>query len=79
MGDNEIVRIGNGISWGSGGGGCISTVDASIIWAKMSPTTDPPASVNGDDGRAVSPAYINGESGRTILLSNVCATTIINA
>ena len=36
---------------GSGGGEGISTVDASITWAKTTPTTDPQDSVNGESGR----------------------------
>ena len=41
---------GSGSNPGSGGGGGISTVDASIKWYKIPPTTDPPASVNGESG-----------------------------
>ena len=54
MGGNvRVVRgtgrdQGSGINWEIGGGGGISTVDTSIPWAIASPTTDSPASVNGD-------------------------------
>ena len=57
MGDNGGESIGNGRNpvsgrnIGSGGGGVIYKVYASITWYKTSPTTDPPASVNGESGR----------------------------
>ena len=56
MGGNGVGGIGNGrilgsgSSRGSGGGGGISTVDASATWDKTPPTTDPPDSVNGESG-----------------------------
>ena len=46
MGVNEIGGRGTGINRGSGGGGVIYTVAASITWYKTSPTTDPPESIN---------------------------------
>ena len=48
MEGNGIGGIGTEISKGSGGGGGIYKVYASITWAKMDPTTDPPASLNVD-------------------------------
>ena len=57
---------GTGRNLGSGGGGVISTVYASTAWTKTSPTTDPPASVNGD-------------SVRTGVSAIGCATTTLNA
>ena len=71
MGGNGVVGRGNGIIWGSGsnqligGGGGISTVDASITWDKMPPTINPPASVNV-------------ESVRTGILAIGCLTTTLN-
>ena len=50
----------------SGGGGGIYAVDASITWSKMPPTTDTPASVNG-------------ERIRMGVSSIVCSTTTLNA
>ena len=57
IGGNRGGGSGTGKFWGSGsnresgGGEGISTVDASITWAKTPPTTDLPASVNGESGR----------------------------
>ena len=56
---------GTGINIVTGGGGGIYTVDASLTWAKTAPTTDPPASVNG-------------ESGRPSVSGIGCATTTLN-
>ena len=61
-----VLNQGSGSNQGNGGGGGISTVDESITWAKMAPTTNPSASVNG-------------ESGRPGVLSIGCATTNLNA
>ena len=55
-GRNRLIGVGEGIS----------TVDSSITWAKMTPTTDPPASANG-------------YSGHTGVLAIGIATTTLNA
>ena len=57
--------LGSGSNQGSGGGAGISTVDASITWAKTPPTTYPPDSVNG-------------ESRRPSVFPIGCATTTMN-
>ena len=46
MGGNGRVGRLTGRSRGIGGGGGISTVDASITWDKIAPVTYPPASTN---------------------------------
>ena len=66
MGGNGRGGRGTVINRGSGGDGVISTVDASITWAKTNPTTDPPASSNGESSQS-GVFYIG------------CATTTLNA
>ena len=76
---NVIGGRGPGRSQGSGGGGVISTVDASITWAKTTLTTEPPAYINGDIGQVFSPEYVNVYNGRPGVLYIGCATTTLNA
>ena len=72
MGGNGWGSRGTGRFWGSGsdqgsgGDGGIFTVDASIIWAKMPPTTDPPD-------------IVNGERTGTVISIIWCTTTPMNA
>ena len=77
-GNGRVCRV-SGRSRGSGRCGGISTVDASITWAKTALTTDPQASVNGDSGQAVSPASIKVDSGRPVSSDIGCANTTLNA
>ena len=65
MGGDGRGGIRNGRNQGSGGDGGIYTVDASITCDKTAPTTN-------------SPASINGESSWPGVLAIGCATTTLN-